>query len=437
MRKWIGFLFIVLSCVLTMGTTVNNLRVNGDKSNKAYIIIRKGASEDTFIIMDTLGLREWKGLFQGDSLTVLKRIYAVDDKGDTTFVWADTASAIWVKDATWISEFQANLWKTYAPSCPDSEFTETGSISFIGKADTATGNPIVIIETPINLQVQGSWVGDGILPNYWLGVKRGAADAFLKFYGNDSTGLSFWLGGSAEILDTSTINLPNAGLRVRINALNNKTVAIQGFVNKVVGSINDRVGIQGYSYDSSGTYDVIGVEGTAETKTGKAQKLYGGKFSTEEAGGNRNHYGVFGWGTANNESLCYGVYGKAEQNGSGGEIGVCGEGDIGVYSKGDIIGTTSIGTNTCDTIASAATIVLGDCNNFVITGTADIDSISIASTFPNWLIAHIQFTGAAAFFGVKDGKNLKIAGNFTYTADDILVIQRRGDIFYEVSRSLN
>jgi len=97
----------------------------------------------------------------------------------------------------------------------------------------------------------------------------------------------------------------------------------------------------------------------------------------------------------------------------------------------------SITSSVCDTVASAATITLGTFNNFVITGTADIDSIDTDGAIPNWCIAYIQFTGSSAFFGVVDGKNLKIAGNFAYTADDILVIQRRGDLFYEMSRSAN
>ena len=91
----------------------------------------------------------------------------------------------------------------------------------------------------------------------------------------------------------------------------------------------------------------------------------------------------------------------------------------------------------CDTVASAAMVTLGEYNNFVISGTADIDSIDTAGAIPNWGIAYIEFTGTAAANGIVDGKNLKIAGNFAYSPDDMIIIQRRGNIFYEMSRSPN
>ena len=90
-----------------------------------------------------------------------------------------------------------------------------------------------------------------------------------------------------------------------------------------------------------------------------------------------------------------------------------------------------------DTIASVATLVLTNHNNFVITGTADIDSIDQSCAFPNWAIAYIEFTGAAAANGLVDGKNLKLNGAFAYSPDDMIIIQRRGNIFYEMSRSAN
>jgi len=94
-------------------------------------------------------------------------------------------------------------------------------------------------------------------------------------------------------------------------------------------------------------------------------------------------------------------------------------------------------TTGCDTVASAATITLGIYNNFVISGTADIDSISTASTLPDWAIITIEFSGTKATTGLIDGKNLKIAGDFAYTPDDIIILQRRGVYFFEISRSAN
>lgn len=93
---------------------------------------------------------------------------------------------------------------------------------------------------------------------------------------------------------------------------------------------------------------------------------------------------------------------------------------------------------TSDTIASASPLVLTNHNNFVITGTADIDSIDQSCAFPDWAIAYIEFTGTAGLAGLKDTKNLKLAGgNFIYTPDDMIMLQRRGNIFYEISRSAN
>jgi hypothetical protein len=75
--------------------------------------------------------------------------------------------------------------------------------------------------------------------------------------------------------------------------------------------------------------------------------------------------------------------------------------------------------------------------NLVISGTADIDSISINSEIPNYGLIYIEFSGTKATTGVIDGKNLKLAGDFGYTPDDMLVLQRRGNYFFEISRSAN
>lgn len=107
------------------------------------------------------------------------------------------------------------------------------------------------------------------------------------------------------------------------------------------------------------------------------------------------------------------------------------------FDFGNSVTVPVICSNVSDTVASAATITLGNYNNFVITGTTNMDSIDTAGTFPNWGIAYIQFTGIASANGLTDGKNLKLEGNFIHSADDMIVLQRRGDIFYEISRSAN
>ena len=124
---------------------------------------------------------------------------------------------------------------------------------------------------------------------------------------------------------------------------------------------------------------------------------------------------------------------------------LCGHGDAlsdtvsGIHIDSSCVTMKGIGYTATgfDTIASAATIDPNENNNIIITGTADIDSIDTSSLFPNYGIMYIEFTGTKATTGVIDGKNLKLAGNFAYSPDDMLVLQRRGNIFYEISRSSN
>jgi len=85
-------------------------------------------------------------------------------------------------------------------------------------------------------------------------------------------------------------------------------------------------------------------------------------------------------------------------------------------------------------IASATNMRLGSGNAFDITGTTQIDSIDVTSPQETGTIIYLQFDSNPQ---VTDGANLKLAGNFNSSADDILVLIRIGDIFYEVSRSAN
>jgi len=90
----------------------------------------------------------------------------------------------------------------------------------------------------------------------------------------------------------------------------------------------------------------------------------------------------------------------------------------------------------CDTVASAATVALGKYNNFVITGTTNVDSIDTACDFPDFNIAYIEISDASGFTWT-DGKNLLLAGNFVADQNDMLVVQRRGNNFIQISRSSN
>lgn len=100
---------------------------------------------------------------------------------------------------------------------------------------------------------------------------------------------------------------------------------------------------------------------------------------------------------------------------------------LGCYSE-------SFAPSVCDTVASATNLVLGQYNRFVVTGTTQIDSIDTGSAMRNWSQCTIETTGNCQF---TDGKNLILSGNWAGTADDILVLERRGNNFVQVGGSHN
>jgi hypothetical protein len=98
--------------------------------------------------------------------------------------------------------------------------------------------------------------------------------------------------------------------------------------------------------------------------------------------------------------------------------------------------TVQDGTSTA--IASAAAITVPIAGElFTVTGTADITSI--AATAGAWAGRRVTlvFTGAAAATGLTDGNNLKLAGNFAYTADDSITLMCDGTNWFETSRAVN
>ncbi len=107
-----------------------------------------------------------------------------------------------------------------------------------------------------------------------------------------------------------------------------------------------------------------------------------------------------------------------------------------IESTGYVTANGSVNTES-DTIASATTITLGPSNNVVITGTADIDSINTASITANFQIVYIEFTGTAATDGLTDGTNIVLEANMSYLPKATITLQRRGNNFYELSRSNN
>lgn len=84
------------------------------------------------------------------------------------------------------------------------------------------------------------------------------------------------------------------------------------------------------------------------------------------------------------------------------------------------------------TIASAATVTLtGDADTFLISGTTTITSVTAS-----WAGREVTlvFSGILTF---TDGSNLKLAGNFTTSADDAITLVCDGTSWIEKSRSAN
>jgi len=83
--------------------------------------------------------------------------------------------------------------------------------------------------------------------------------------------------------------------------------------------------------------------------------------------------------------------------------------------------------------ASAAELSLGEGNVFHITGTTNITSIAAADSTEGREVFLI-FDGILTF---TDGNNLKLAGDFTTSADDVIHLICDGTNWFEVSRSVN
>ena len=89
------------------------------------------------------------------------------------------------------------------------------------------------------------------------------------------------------------------------------------------------------------------------------------------------------------------------------------------------------GSNTASAAELAPGVNAG--NVFHITGTTNITSIAAADSVSGRVLFLI-FDGVLTF---TDGSNLKLAGNFVTTADDVICLVCDGTNWFEVSRSVN
>jgi len=84
-------------------------------------------------------------------------------------------------------------------------------------------------------------------------------------------------------------------------------------------------------------------------------------------------------------------------------------------------------------VASAAELNLGRGNIFTVTGTTNITSIKANDSDAG----KVLFLIFAAILTFTDGSNLKLAGNFVTSADDVIALVSDGTNWFEISRSVN
>ena len=82
---------------------------------------------------------------------------------------------------------------------------------------------------------------------------------------------------------------------------------------------------------------------------------------------------------------------------------------------------------------ASATAIVPTGNLFHVTGTTTITSVT-ATDVPAGAVITIIFDGILTF---TDGSNLKLAGNFTTSADDTITLAYDGTNWYEIARSVN
>lgn len=116
--------------------------------------------------------------------------------------------------------------------------------------------------------------------------------------------------------------------------------------------------------------------------------------------------------------------------GSGADLGVQDDGEFGgsVWVGGSLISGDSAN------VASATTTALGEGNLFHITGTTTITTLNTCNAANNGRDLTLIFDGILTF---TDGNNLKLAGNFVTTADDVIQLSCDGTNWYESDRSIN
>lgn len=149
-----------------------------------------------------------------------------------------------------------------------------------------------------------------------------------------------------------------------------------------------------------------------------------------QAGGGPQEYGIFASVTDNGASSGF-------TNVTGNHCRYNGSLDLAIANKVDNINARDNFYGSMNpanvTVSSASSITLPFSSDVIsITGTTGITSIT--ATYNDRRRVTLIFAGALT---MTDGSNLKLAGNYTTTADDTITLVCDGTNWYEVSRSAN
>jgi len=262
-----------------------------------------------------------------------------------------------------------------------------------------------------------------------------------------------------EIDDNVVIKLTrNDNMSLGTNALANITVS-SGNYNTGAGSLagnavttgdnNSLFGYKsGYALTTTSNNTLIGYN-SGISLTGSNNTLIGSDVGHNATGSNNTYLGyTSGYNGTGSDNIFIGYQSGYNETGSdllyidnSSTASPLIHGDFTADSitiNGQLNVTESFRTTYIDTLAvnvPNSTVTMTNYNNFVINSTGDIDSLTI--TVPNYAVIYIEFTGNAAANGIVDGQNLKLAGNFTFTIDDTMILQRRDGYYFELSRSVN
>lgn len=267
--------------------------------------------------------------------------------------------------------------------------------------DTSTDVTISGFDAQIGSTASTTSTGIKVIASTRVSIVGGSTRGFLD-------GIS--TSASGDILIEGVISTGNGRSGIYLNAGSRITVCGCTARSNGTAGVND-YGIQSANTDANSTHTLIG------------------NTCTDVSGGVQN-YGIAA--TVTNASSYTIIDGNLCQNSGTADIFLDGAASYNVkLGKANIAG--SITETTAPAMASAATLTLPLGADVVsVTGTTGITSITATGNTRRTVTLIF-----AAALTVTDGSNLKLAGNFTTTADDTLTLYCDGTNWIEIARSVN